>query len=202
MIALTTPYLWYTTRATGVVAMVLLTLVVVLGSLVALRVGGSTVGRFEINEIHRSLSMIAVTFVGIHVLTTVVDSYVSTGPLSIVVPLTSSYKTLGVSLGTVSFDLMIAVWVSSLLKLRLRNDTWRFIHWFSWMAVAAAIAHAFTTGTDAHSGIGLDLTLTCFAAVALAGAARLIYRPTRAAGRTALSPLPSAERTANRKKTR
>ena len=50
MIALTSPYLWYTTRATGFVALILFTLVVALGTFVANRIGGTYVGRFELNE--------------------------------------------------------------------------------------------------------------------------------------------------------
>lgn len=189
MIALTSPYLWYSTRATGLVAMVLLTVVVCLGALVAMRVGGSYIGRFELNEVHRSLSMLAMVFVGLHVITTVADSYVSTGPLSIVVPLTSSYKRLDVSLGAVGFDLLLAVWISSLLKVRIKNQSWRFIHWFSWVAVGTAILHALQTGTDTHKGVGWDVAIACLGSSALAGAARALFRPTRAGGRTALSPL-------------
>ena len=198
MIAFTSPYLWYATRATGMTSLVLLTLVVGLGALVAIRAGGSIVGRFELNELHRSLTMIAMTFVGLHVLTTVADSYVSTGPLSIIIPFTSAYKKLGVSIGAVAFDLLIAVWVSSLLKLRIKNRSWRFIHWFSWAAVSAAALHTLQTGTDAHKGAGWDTTIACAAIIVLSAAARVIFRPARAGGRTALSPL----RTATSKKGR
>ena len=71
MTALTSPYLWYTTRATGIVALVLFTLVVTLGTLVANRVGGTTIGRFELNELHRAISIVAIVFLVIHILTTV-----------------------------------------------------------------------------------------------------------------------------------
>jgi sulfoxide reductase heme-binding subunit YedZ len=74
VIALTSPYLWYTTRATGFVALILLTLVVALGTFVATRVGGTLVGRFELNELHRSVSIIAVVFLAIHITSTVIDS--------------------------------------------------------------------------------------------------------------------------------
>ncbi len=194
MIALTSPYLWYTTRATGLVTLILFTGVVVLGSLVANRVGGAAVGRFELSELHRSLSMVAVIFLVIHIATTVVDSFVSTGLISVFVPLTSAYKRLPVGLGAVAFDLIVAVWISSLVKTRLKNETWRFIHWFSWLGWAIAIVHAFLTGTDARTGVGLALVLVCALAGALAGLWRFFARPARAAGRTALSPLaPAAE---------
>ncbi|HEY5304956.1 MAG TPA: ferric reductase-like transmembrane domain-containing protein [Acidimicrobiales bacterium] len=191
MIALTTPYLWYTTRATGIVTMLLFTAVVALGTLVANRVGGTTVGRFEFNEIHRSLSVIAMVFLVIHILTTILDSYVSTGVISSIIPFTSAYKRLPVALGAVAFDLFLAVWISSLVKLRIKNRSWRFIHWFSWLGYAISLVHAYMVGTDTHHGVGMLLVVACAGAVALAALWRFLGRPTRAAGRTALSPLAS-----------
>ena len=99
MIAFTSPYLWYTTRATGLVALVLFTIVVCLGTFVSNRVGGTTVGRFEFNELHRSVSIVAMAFLVVHIVTTIVDSYVPTGWLSAVVPMTSHYERLNVALG-------------------------------------------------------------------------------------------------------
>lgn len=192
MLALTSPYLWYTTRATGLVAMILFTGVVTLGTLVANRVGGTMVGRFELNELHRSVSMVAMVFLAIHIATTVLDSFVSTGVISTVIPMTSAYKRIPVTLGAVAFDLILAIWISSLLKARIANQTWRFIHWFTWLAFASSIAHALTVGTDARSGIGLALVLACTGSVAAAALWRFLARPTRAAGRTALSPLARA----------
>jgi sulfoxide reductase heme-binding subunit YedZ len=189
MTALTSPYLWYTTRATGLVTLVLFSTVVMLGILVANRIGGARVGRFEFNELHRSLSIVAMVFLAIHVMTTVVDSYVPTGWLALIVPLTSRYERWGVAAGAVALDLTLAVWLSSLFKTRVKNQSWRFIHWFSWLAFVAAITHAFVTGTDTRSGAGLALVALCAAAVLLAAIWRYVARPPRASGRTALSPL-------------
>jgi sulfoxide reductase heme-binding subunit YedZ len=191
VIALTTPYLWYTTRATGIVAILLFTAVVALGTLVANRVGGTFIGRFEVNEMHRSLSMVAMVFLVIHIITTVLDSFVSTGLISAFIPMTSAYKRVPVALGAVGFDLLLAVWLSSLLKLRIKNQSWRFIHWFSWLAYATSLVHGYLTGTDTHSGVGMLLVAGCAGLVALAALWRFLGRPTRAAGRTALSPLAS-----------
>ena len=189
MIALTSPYLWYSTRATGLVTLVLFTLVVSLGTLVATRIGGTYVGRFEINELHRSMSVVAIVFLAIHVTTTVVDSYVPTGPASIFLPLTSAYKRVPIGIGAVAFDLIAAVWISSLLKVRIANTTWRFIHWFSWLAFATSVVHAYMSGTDARKGWGLILIVVCGGVVLSSAVYRYLARPARAAGRTALSPL-------------
>jgi predicted ferric reductase len=175
------------------VALVLFTMVVSLGTLVANRIGGTIVGRFEVNELHRSLSMVAVVFLVIHIVTTVLDSYVSTGLISAIIPMTSSYKRVAIAVGAVGFDLILAVWISSLLKLHIKNRSWRFIHWFSWMAFATALVHAYLSGTDARHGIGLAVIIACAFTVVLAALWRFFGRPARAAGRTALSPLAQAK---------
>ena len=195
MIAFTSPYLWYITRATGLVALVLFTIVVCLGTFVSNRVGGTTVGRFELNELHRSVSMVAMAFLVLHIVTTIIDSYVPTGWLSAVIPMTSAYKRLDVAIGTVAFDLILAVWASSLMKARIANSSWRFVHWFSWLAFVAAIVHSFLIGTDARSGIGLTVVATCAFAVVVTALWRYVKRPTRASGRTALSPLAQSDET-------
>jgi predicted ferric reductase len=190
--ALTTPYLWYITRATGFVTLILFTLVVALGTLVANRVGGTFVGRFEINELHRSASIVAMVFLVLHILTTVLDSFAPTGWLSPIIPFASDYRRVGVTLGAVAFDLILAVWVSSLLRVRVKNESWRFIHWFSWVAFASAILHAYLTGTDARDGVGLAIVAACALVVLVAALLRYLGRPARAAGRTALSPISPA----------
>ncbi|MEI6200285.1 MAG: ferric reductase-like transmembrane domain-containing protein [Actinomycetota bacterium] len=190
MIAFTSTYFWYTTRATGIVALLLLTLVVTLGTLVANRIGGTFVGRFELNELHRSISVVAMLFLFIHILTTVVDSYVSTGLISAFIPMTSAYKTIPIAIGAVGFDLLLCVWISSLLKVRIKNESWRFIHWFSWLAYASAIIHAYMSGSDTHYGAGLLLVAGCAGIVLNVALWRYFGRPERAAGRTALSPIP------------
>jgi methionine sulfoxide reductase heme-binding subunit len=189
MIAFTSPYLWYTTRATGFVALILFTLVVALGTFVANRIGGTYIGRFELNELHRSITMVAIVFLVVHILTTIVDSYVPTGWLSAVIPFSSKYEPMHVALGAVAFDLILAVWVSSLLKAKVANRSWRFIHWFSWLALVSALAHSFLTGTDSRSSWGLALGIACSAVVLASALWRYFARPARAAGRTALSPL-------------
>lgn len=197
MIALTSPYLWYTSRATGLVALVLFTAVVTLGTFVARRVGGAKVGRFELNELHRSLSIVAVIFLAFHIVTTVIDTYAPTGWLSVILPFASRYERIDVAIGAVAFDLMLAVWISSLLKARVKPGSWRFIHWFSWLAFASAIVHAYLAGADTRSGAGLALVVACASVVALAGLWRMVKRPPRPHGGTALTPLARSHSTSS-----
>jgi sulfoxide reductase heme-binding subunit YedZ len=58
------------------------------------------------------------------VLTSILDTYVHIGWFAIVVPFTSPYSRFWVGLGTVALDLMVAVFVSSLLRAHLTPGTW------------------------------------------------------------------------------
>ena len=177
MIALTTPTLWYVSRAAGIVSLLLFTTVMAFGIMTATRVGGAPLPRFAVAELHRRLSLLAVVFLGIHVGTTVLDTYVNIGVLSVFVPGTSHYKTLWVAFGTVALDLVLAVVITSLLRQRLSHDTWRAIHWISYLAWPIALIHTIFIGTDLRFG-WMDLVVAgCVVVVLAAGAWRIWANP-------------------------
>jgi predicted ferric reductase len=91
--------LWYASRATGIVAVVLLSLVVILGVLVSSKARLPGLPRFAVVALHRRVCLIAVLFVTVHVLTAVADSYVSIRLAAVVIPFTSAWLC-GVSRGT------------------------------------------------------------------------------------------------------
>ena len=164
--------LWYATRATGVVALVLLTAVVVLGVAGTARFATPRWPRLVTAGLHRNLSLLAVAFVAAHVLTTVLDSYAPIGWISTVIPFTSPYRTLWLGLGTVAFDLLLAVVVSSLLRVHLGYPAWRAVHWLGYASWPVALWHGLGTGTDSK----LSWLLALDAASVIAVAAALVWR--------------------------
>ena len=120
--------LWYATRSSGLMALVLLTITMVLGLTTTTRTRARNWPGFAQQEMHRRISILAVVFLGIHVLTSVLDTYVNIGWVSVVVPFTSHYSSFWVGIGAVSLDLMLAVFVTSLLRSRMRPGTWRALH--------------------------------------------------------------------------
>jgi sulfoxide reductase heme-binding subunit YedZ len=166
--------LWYATRASGLMAMLLLTR----------RWPG-----FAQQELHRRISMIAVVFLGIHVLTSVLDTYVHIGWAAIVIPFTSSYARLWVGAGAISLDLLLAVFVSSLLRARMRPGTWRAIHWLAYLSWPVALAHTFGMGTDAGESWVIALGAGSVLAVAVALAWRLRHGARQTSARTAQAAL-------------
>ncbi len=190
LVASTSPTLWFTTRATGTVAVVLLTASVVLGILTTTRASAPRVPRFALSELHRRVALIALAFLTLHVLTAVVDTYVPIGWLAAVVPFTSSYQPFWIGLGAVAFDLMLVVTVTSIFRRQLGHRTFRLVHWAVYLCWPVAVAHGIGSGTDLRFGWMDLLCGSCVAAVVAAAAWRLWADPYRGGFRTA-APRPS-----------
>ena len=179
-------YLWYTTRASGIVTLILLTLTMVLGLATTNRVQGRSWPGFAQQEIHRRISIMSVVFLAIHVVSSILDTFVHIGWLAFVVPFTSPYSTFWVGLGTVALDLMLAVLISSLVRSHLKPGTWRGIHWLAYVSWPVALAHTFGMGTDSRESWVIALGAVCVLAVGLA----LLWRTRTTAKRR--ESLPSA----------
>jgi predicted ferric reductase len=171
-------WFWYFGRATGLVALVLLSVIIVLGVLGPLRVSSEAWPRFAIRTVHRDISLLALFVIVIHIVTSVLDGYVQIPISAAVLPFGSSYSPFWVGLGAVAFDLLIAIIISSLLRRRLGFRSWRFVHWFTYVSWPIAVAHGLGSGSDSSSPWALGLTVVCIAVVAAAIATRLQYGST------------------------
>ena len=188
MIATTSPLVWYTTRATGVVAIVLLSVSVVLGILTTTRAKSRSLPGFAVSELHNRISLLAAIFIALHVLTAIIDTFVPIGIVAAIVPFTSSYRPLSVAVGTVAFDLLVAVCVSSALRHRLPARSWRAVHWLVYASWPLAFIHGIVMGTDLRFGWMQIVSAICGASVLGAVGWRLLANPHRAGAQTALPP--------------
>ena len=114
------------------------------------------------------MSLLAVAFVAVHVVTAVLDPYVTIGLVAALIPFTSPYKTLWLGLGAVSFDIMAALIITSLARARIGRRTWRAVHWLAYACWPIAFAHGFGSSTDMGNGVLLALAVSCMVAVAAA----------------------------------
>jgi predicted ferric reductase len=166
--------LWYTTRGAGVVSMVLLSGVMTLGLLTRARAGGRRWPRFLTAALHRDLSLMALVFLALHIVTAVVDPYTHLGITAATVPFGSYYRTFWLGLGTVAFELMLAIAATSLLRTVIGQRAWRAVHWLAYACWPVVIAHGLGTGTDAGSLWMSAMTVACVAGVLAAAAWRLL----------------------------
>ncbi len=165
--------LWYLGRGTGVVSLMLLTVVVVLG--VGSRSGQPAFGlpRFAVAAVHRNASMLAVSLLAVHVVALTLDPYAQLRLVDVVVPFDGTYRPLWLGLGTLAGDLVLALVVTSLLRHRLGLRTWRALHWTAYAAWPLALLHAVGNGSD-NGAIWLRaIALACIVAAGGALAWRL-----------------------------
>ena len=74
---------------------------------------------FAAVSLHRSISLLAVVFLGVHIVTALVDPYAAVGVAAVVVPFVAGKSAFWVGLGAVSLDLTLALIVTSLLRARV-----------------------------------------------------------------------------------
>lgn len=176
--------MWYLTRGTGVVALVLLTAVMVLGVGTTLGWTSGTWPRFFSQTLHRDLSLFCLVLITVHVVTTVMDGFAPIGFLDAVVPFRSAYRPLWLGFGALAFDLFIALGVTSAVRRRIGYPFWKLVHWLAYACWPVAVLHGLGTGTDSRDGLVLAITAVCVAAVIVAVGYRLAAGwPTNAARR-------------------
>ena len=159
---------WFATRSTGIAALVLLTASMVLGILTSSRYARPNLPRFVTMGLHRNVSLLVLVFLGLHIVTSVADSYAPLNWLDAVVPFGGSYRPFWLGLGAMSFDLLIALTVTSLLRARVGYRTWRWVHWASYACWPTALMHGLGTGTDSNLPLNLAVTAGCVGVVMVA----------------------------------
>lgn len=183
--------LWYATRGVGATTLVLLTAGVVLGIGESARWRPAGISRYAVAALHRSISVLALGLLIVHVATTLLDPFPPIGIVNAVVPFVSNYRPLWLGLGTVAADLIVALILTSLVRHRLGYRAWRGLHWLAYACWPVALLHGLGTGSDAASAWMIALTAGCVGAVVLALGGRLLTAQVRspAAGGIAAATL-------------
>jgi DMSO/TMAO reductase YedYZ heme-binding membrane subunit len=176
---------WYATRGAGMVTLVLLTASVALGVAEVRRWRLLGAPRFGVAALHRSVSLLALAMLAVHVATTLLDPFPRLSVLTAVVPFATTYRPLWIALGTIASDLLVAVAITSVVRGRLGWRSWKAVHWLSYACWPLALLHGVGAGSDAKVTWSIALTAGCVVAVAGVVAARLAAARAPGGARTA-----------------
>jgi Ferric reductase like transmembrane component len=182
---------WYLTRGTGTITLILLTLSVALGVANIRRIRTERVPRFVLDAVHRNVSLLAMAFLLVHIFTSLLDGFAPIRLLDVVIPFGSAYRPLWLGFGTVAFDLMVAVVITSLLRRRFGYKAWRATHWAAYASWPFALLHGLGTGSDTKAGWMLVAVGGCVIVMVVAVVARATAGWPKHAG-TRLAALASA----------
>jgi hypothetical protein len=163
---------WYLTRGTGTIALILLTLSVALGVANVRRLRTANMPRFVLDAVHRNVSLLAMAFLVVHIVTSLLDGFAPIRLLDVIIPFSSSYRPLWLGLGAAAFDLLVAVVITSLLRRRFGYRTWRITHWSAYACWPFALLHGLGTGSDTKAGWMLVIVGGCVIVMIVAVVAR------------------------------
>lgn len=191
---------WYVARASGMVAAVLLVLTVVWGLLIPTKLIERRGLPPWLADLHRSLGGLTVAFVGVHLLSLVLDDFVAFSWSDLLIPFASSWRPGPVAWGVAAFWGLVVVEVSSLLRRRLGRRRWHLVHFLSYPVALTAIVHASLAGTDAGTVQYQVAAIGSVGAMAALLVFRILHRrptPTSGVGRNS-GPAAAGRRLASR----
>jgi len=163
---------WYVSRASGIVAWLLLTATVIWG--IVLADGLLKRRAVWLLDMHRWLGGLTVAFLGVHLVSLLADSYVQFGPLDILVPFASQWRPAAVALGIIAFWLVIAVALTSVAVKRLPRRWWRGVHLASYATFWLTTIHGALAGTDASRPLYVTTASVVLMAVVIAVSQRIL----------------------------
>jgi methionine sulfoxide reductase heme-binding subunit len=174
-----TPHLfWITSRAAGIVALVLASLAVSLGLLMStklLRRRGP-----DLIAVHEILSLATILAIVVHGAALLGDQYLHPSLADISIPFVSGYERGWTSAGIIAGWGLALLGLSYYAKRRIGAARWRKLHRFTALAWIAGIVHSLGEGTDAG-----QLWFQAMTAIVVAPAiALLLFRHLRPSGST------------------
>jgi methionine sulfoxide reductase heme-binding subunit len=114
-----------------------------------------------VDSLHRTVSLLALAFLAVHIVTAVLDSFAPISLRDAFIPFAGTYRPFWLGLGAIAFDLLLAVIITSLLRARIGFAGWRAVHWLAYASWPVALVHGLGTGSDVKSGWMLVLSVLC-----------------------------------------
>ena len=171
---------WYVSRASGIVAGVLLVLTLIWGLLLTSKIIDKKGLPAWLTDLHRYLGGLTVIFIGGHLGALVADSYLKFSWAELFVPFVSTYRAGAVAWGIGAFWGLILVEGTSLAQRRMNRKTWRTIHFVSYPVALMTALHAAQAGTDAGNPIFRVISIFLIGLLTVLTLIRIVYiRPKR-----------------------
>jgi sulfoxide reductase heme-binding subunit YedZ len=182
---------WVTSRAAGLVALVLASASVGVG----VSMGGRMIkGRgADLKVIHEALSIATLAAVALHALSLLGDAYFHPTIVDLTIPFASGYREPYMALGIIAGWGLFLFGLSFYARKRIGIARWKVIHRFTALAWMLGVIHTLGEGSDAGRTWFLAIVTVVVAPTLVLVLARAVRRPGRSrtagavAGRTALS---------------
>jgi predicted ferric reductase len=166
---------WFIARITGLTAFAVLSLSVLSGEALRTSVLDFLAKNRALRKLHDFTTPLWLPLVFAHVIALLFDRTARIQPINVVVPFLTDYGQLAIGLGTIAFDIVMIVTITSWLRSRMNNTVWMWIHRTSYVAFVAIFFHAVLSGTDFGAPLVSALAWSTAAALAILGVSRILW---------------------------
>jgi len=140
---------WLASRASGLVALVLVTISVGIGLAMAGKVMRRPGLSRKLLAVHEHTALAGLVAIAVHGITLLGDPWLHPGVAGVTVPFAMGYRPLAVALGIAGGYAAALLGLSYYLRKRIGARLWRKAHRATVLVYVLGLAHAFTAGTDA-----------------------------------------------------
>ena len=142
---------WLASRASGVVALVLVSLAVGLGLAMAGRLPNRPALRKAMVAAHEHAALVGLVAIAVHAITLLGDHWLHPGPAGVLVPFVMDHEPPFTAMGIVGGWLAALLGLSFYVRRRIGPALWRKLHRLTALVWLLAVGHALGAGTDAGS---------------------------------------------------
>jgi sulfoxide reductase heme-binding subunit YedZ len=174
---------WLISRASGVIAIVLISVGVLLGLAMAAKTLRTPNRKRAAVRLHEDLALLALAAIGVHGLTLLGDHWLRPGLAGITVPFALSYRPAFTGAGIIAGYLALLLGPTFYLRRRIGARRWRSLHRFTALVWVLAVVHALGSGSDAGRLWMRAIVLMPVPAVAYLLTVRVLEQRLRAARR-------------------
>ena len=142
---------WLTSRASGVVALGLVTASVGIGLLMASKLLRRPGLNRTLAKLHEHLALTGLVAIAVHGITLLGDSWLNPGVAGVTVPFAMAYRPLFTGLGIVAGYMAALLGLSFYARRRIGTRLWRKLHRATSAVYVLGVVHALGAGTDAST---------------------------------------------------
>ncbi|HLQ05944.1 MAG TPA: hypothetical protein VK197_09870 [Verrucomicrobiae bacterium] len=166
---------WFIARITGLTAFAVLSLSVLSGEALRTSVLDFLAKNRAVRKLHDFTTPLWLPLVFAHLIALLLDKTARIQPINVVVPFLTDYGELPIGLGTVAFDIIMVVTITSWLRSKMNNTLWTWIHRTSYIGFVALFFHAALSGTDFDAPLVSAIAWSTAAGLAILGISRIVW---------------------------
>jgi sulfoxide reductase heme-binding subunit YedZ len=139
---------WTTSRASGLAALLTVSLAIACGLLMALRVPALRRRAPELRAVHQALANATFALIGVHAVSLLLDPVLRPGLAGVLVPFAGPYRPVATALGQIAAYGILALGATFYVRRRIGAARWRSAH--RWLPVfwVLAVGHGLLVGSD------------------------------------------------------